>query len=145
MPWWYASTGSAGTVSAGIQGVIRHPWYTAAILIVRARPLDLAAIVTNAVLTTSLVIGTFLEERKLVVEFGEGYREYQRGVPMFVPGKRRGSALLRFLRQAHPFPSLLLHFSLLFMAFVRRRTLACGNFPLGKSAVFVVSAEKLEG
>jgi len=34
---------------------------------------------------------------------------------------------------------------LLFILFVRRRTLACGNYLVGKSNVFVVSAEKLEG
>jgi protein-S-isoprenylcysteine O-methyltransferase Ste14 len=33
------------------------------------------------------VIGTILEERKLVREFGEPYREYQRNVSMFFPYK----------------------------------------------------------
>jgi protein-S-isoprenylcysteine O-methyltransferase Ste14 len=39
------------------------------------------------VLTIYLVVGAILEERKLVAEFGEAYREYQGKVPMFVPAK----------------------------------------------------------
>jgi hypothetical protein len=33
------------------------------------------------------VIGTFLEERKLVREFGDRYRKYQAEVSMFIPLK----------------------------------------------------------
>ena len=76
-------TGTLDT--SGILGVMRHPWYTAAILIVWARPLDLAALVTSTVLTAYLFIGTVLEEKKLVAEFGEEYRIYQEQVPMFFP------------------------------------------------------------
>jgi protein-S-isoprenylcysteine O-methyltransferase Ste14 len=32
-----------------------------------------------------LIIGAFLEEKKLVREFGEGYRAYQARVSMFLP------------------------------------------------------------
>jgi protein-S-isoprenylcysteine O-methyltransferase Ste14 len=41
------------------------------------------------VLSAYLVIGTLLEERKLVLEFGDKYREYQRQVSMFIPLKWR--------------------------------------------------------
>jgi len=34
-----------------------------------------------------MAIGSVLEERKLVREFGEEYRAYQRQVPMLVPWK----------------------------------------------------------
>lgn len=79
-------TEAGGLDASGILGVIRHPWYAAAILIIWARPLDMAVLVTNAVLTTYLVIGTVLEERKLVTVFGDEYRRYQKKVPMFIPG-----------------------------------------------------------
>ena len=46
-------------------------------------------LVTNLVLTAYFVIGAILEERKLVAEFGEEYREYQKRVPMLVPGRKR--------------------------------------------------------
>ena len=75
--------------TSGILGVVRHPWYSGGILIIWARPLDSAALVTNLVLTFYLIIGTLLEEKKLVTEFGQAYRDYQKKVPMFVPARRR--------------------------------------------------------
>jgi protein-S-isoprenylcysteine O-methyltransferase Ste14 len=79
-------TRTGGLDTSGILGVVRHPWYAAGILIIWARPLDMAVLVTNAVLTTYLFAGTILEERRLVAEFGDVYREYQNRVPMFFPG-----------------------------------------------------------
>jgi len=42
-------------------------------------------LVGNGVLTVYIVVGTLLEEQKLVHEFGDAYRSYQRRVSMFVP------------------------------------------------------------
>ena len=39
------------------------------------------------ILTVYVVIGTHLEERKLVAEFGDEYREYQQTVSMLFPWK----------------------------------------------------------
>jgi protein-S-isoprenylcysteine O-methyltransferase Ste14 len=36
-----------------------------------------------------MVVATRLEERDLAAEFGEGYRRYQRSVPMLLPGSLR--------------------------------------------------------
>ena len=66
---------------------IRHPWYTAVVLLLWAGDLDMAALVGNGVLTVYIVVGTLLEERKLVHEFGGAYRSYQGRVSMFVPLK----------------------------------------------------------
>ncbi len=71
----------------GILGMVRHPWYTGGILIVWARPLDTVAFLTSTVITGYFLIGSFLEERKLLAEFGEAYRDYQRRVSMFLPCK----------------------------------------------------------
>jgi protein-S-isoprenylcysteine O-methyltransferase Ste14 len=73
--------------TTGVLGVVRHPWYTGAILLIWARPWNSAAFLTNILLTAYLVIGTYLEERKLVLGFGEPYKDYQRRVSMFVPWK----------------------------------------------------------
>jgi protein-S-isoprenylcysteine O-methyltransferase Ste14 len=70
---------------AGILGRVRHPWYSGAILLLWFRSLDGAGLVTSLVLTAYLVAGTLLEERKLVMEYGEEYERYQREVPMLIP------------------------------------------------------------
>jgi protein-S-isoprenylcysteine O-methyltransferase Ste14 len=71
--------------SSGVLGVVRHPWYVAVVLLIWARDLDIARLVVNGVLTAYIVVGTLLEERKLVQEFGDSYRRYQERVSMFVP------------------------------------------------------------
>ena len=76
-----------GIDSSGVLGLVRHPWYTAVVLLLWAGDLDAAALVSNGVLTVYIVIGTLLEERKLLHEFGDAYRSYQGRVSMFVPLK----------------------------------------------------------
>lgn len=73
--------------STGILGVIRHPWYTAGILIVWARDMSPSALLINMVISAYFVIGTILEERKLLLAFGPSYRKYQGRVSMFFPSK----------------------------------------------------------
>jgi len=73
--------------TSGILGILRHPWYLAAILLIWARPLDISVIIVNAILTIYLIVGTYLEEKKLVREFGEKYRAYQKRVSMLIPYK----------------------------------------------------------
>jgi protein-S-isoprenylcysteine O-methyltransferase Ste14 len=73
--------------TSGILGMIRHPWYIAGILLVWAGDLSLSTLLINIVIMAYFVIGTFLEERKLLLEFGDRYREYQKNVSMFLPYK----------------------------------------------------------
>jgi methanethiol S-methyltransferase len=73
--------------SSGIPDVIRHRWYGGLVLLLWARDLDIAGLVVSSVLTVYILVGTLLEERKLVHEFGDTYRSYQRRVSMFVPIK----------------------------------------------------------
>lgn len=73
--------------TGGILGMIRHPWYAGGILIVWARNLDTAAILTSLVITGYFIVGAFLEERKILAEFGEEYIGYQRRVSMLFPFK----------------------------------------------------------
>ena len=79
--------------TGGVLSVVRHPWYSGGILIVWARPLDTAAILTNLILCGYFVVGAMLEERKLIVQFGQQYRDYQNRVSMLFPMKWAGKAL----------------------------------------------------
>ena len=59
----------------------RHPLYVAVLGIVWLRPvMTEGGLLLAAGLTVYLLIGMHFEERKLVREFGEAYREYQRRV-----------------------------------------------------------------
>jgi hypothetical protein len=65
---------------------VRHPIYTLFLLMIWASP-DVTAdrLLFNVLWTIWMVVGTVLEERDLAAEFGDGYRMYQRRVPMLVP------------------------------------------------------------
>ena len=83
------ATGGGALSTDGILGVTRHPWYLGGLLIIWTTDLDAAVLVRNAVFATYFIVGAWWEERKLVGEFGEAYRDYQRRVPMFLPRFRR--------------------------------------------------------
>jgi protein-S-isoprenylcysteine O-methyltransferase Ste14 len=80
-------TGKIST--SGVLSVTRHPWYLASILLVWTAncSMNTSALITSIVLTVYLIVGTLMEERKLLMEFGEEYREYQRRVSMLFPIK----------------------------------------------------------
>lgn len=72
----------------GLNGRVRHPLYFGTLLIVVGVlfifPND--AMFSFALISTIyLIIGSRLEEEKLVAQFGEAYRKYQREVPMLLP------------------------------------------------------------
>jgi len=82
-----AITHSGELDTTGILGVIRHPWYLGLIFIIWARQLDITTLIVNVILTAYLVVGSILEEKKLVMEFGDKYRRYQQSVSMLIPLK----------------------------------------------------------
>jgi methanethiol S-methyltransferase len=75
----------------GLLGVIRHPMYLALIIYLWCQTFRMMDIVVNSVLTLYVVVGTVLEEKKLVSEYGDQYIKYQQEVPMLLPfTKARG-------------------------------------------------------
>jgi protein-S-isoprenylcysteine O-methyltransferase Ste14 len=82
-----ALTGSGAFDSTGVLALTRHPWYVAVFSLLWAGDLNAAAITVNVILSAYLVVGTLLEEHKLVIEFGDEYRKYQNRVSMFFPLK----------------------------------------------------------
>ncbi len=65
---------------------VRHPLYSCVIVLIWSSP-DLTAdrLLLNVLWTAWICAGAQWEERDLVAEFGETYREYRQRVPMLVP------------------------------------------------------------
>ncbi|MBW2483529.1 MAG: isoprenylcysteine carboxylmethyltransferase family protein [Deltaproteobacteria bacterium] len=80
-----AITAAGDLDTSGVLEMIRHPWYLATMLLIWGRQMDVAAMIVNVILTAYLIVGTYLEEKKLVREFGEKYRNYQKKVSMLLP------------------------------------------------------------
>ena len=71
--------------AGGVLRYIRHPWYAATLCLLWGHDLDACGLAASLVLTIYVLIGTWLEERKLTAQFGEAYLKYRRDVPAFVP------------------------------------------------------------
>jgi len=80
--------GGAGTesepplVTSGAYARLRHPMHLAGLVMLWARSLGAADVVTNLVLSAYLVLGCFIEESRLKRRFGRRYRDYARRVPI---------------------------------------------------------------
>ena len=76
-------------LATGVFGMTRHPWYLGSLLALwsvfseYSRPVLTATII----LSLYLVLGTLLEERKIILEYGDSYRRYQQQVSMLLPWK----------------------------------------------------------
>jgi len=64
---------------------VRHPWYTLGLLLLWTRDMNAAWLVAAVVITIYLIIGSRLEEEKLVARYGSAYRRYCRRVPGLLP------------------------------------------------------------
>ncbi len=69
----------------GLLGIMRHPMYFALIVFLWCHTFRIMDIIINTVLTLYIIIGTKLEEKKLVLEFGDTYIKYQKEIPMLIP------------------------------------------------------------
>lgn len=69
-------------------GMVRHPIYTGGILVLFTK-IDMTILDFTAVVLISvyLIVGAFIEEKRLLREFGGNYRLYQQQVSMFIPIK----------------------------------------------------------
>ncbi len=74
---------------------VRHPLYFFVLVLIWSAP-DVSSdrLLFNVLWTLWVVLGTYLEEKDLVADFGEKYRHYQKTVPMLFPWRfPRGSKL----------------------------------------------------
>jgi protein-S-isoprenylcysteine O-methyltransferase Ste14 len=86
-----APSGQAEQLFTGkAYGVVRHPLYLGCSVILLFHPVQ----TRNSALSVAMVIlyfyvGTFFEEHRLLVRFGDAYRDYQEKVPRFLPLRRQ--------------------------------------------------------
>lgn len=67
---------------------VRHPFYFLVLVMVWSYPvITLDRLLFNCLWSVWIVVGTLLEERDLVIEFGQDYKKYQQKVPMLIPWK----------------------------------------------------------
>ena len=64
---------------------VRHPWYFCALLLIWTRDMDAARLLSALLATGYFVLGSRLEETKLIAFHGEAYRRYRERVPGLVP------------------------------------------------------------
>ena len=64
---------------------VRHPWYFFLLVLMWTREIHLAQLCVYGLVTVYLVLGSWQEERKLIVQYGEAYRIYRRKVPGLIP------------------------------------------------------------
>lgn len=64
---------------------VRHPWYSLGLVILWSRDMDAPLLLTALCVTAYFVIGSRLEERKLIAQYGEAYARYRQAVPGLLP------------------------------------------------------------
>ena len=80
---------------------VRHPWYTLGLVLLWTRNMDLMLLVSAITISLYLIIGSMLEEKKLVAYHGKVYERYRRKVPGLIPlpwrflSKSQAKALLK--------------------------------------------------
>ena len=74
--------------TSGLNSWVRHPLYFGTLILVWGFFLyqpTTKVLLLELIITAYLIIGTKLEEQKLIEEFGEQYIEYQKQIPMLIP------------------------------------------------------------
>jgi methanethiol S-methyltransferase len=75
-----------GLRTTGAYGIVRHPLYTLGLCMLWLIPVMTVGLLGFACgLTLYILIGSTLEERRLVAEFGDEYRQYQKRVRKLIP------------------------------------------------------------
>jgi len=64
---------------------VRHPWYTFALILIWTRDMNVSYLISAILLSLYFILGSRLEEKKLVVFHGDRYRLYRKYVAALVP------------------------------------------------------------
>ncbi|NIS81861.1 MAG: isoprenylcysteine carboxylmethyltransferase family protein [Anaerolineales bacterium] len=80
-------------VVRGLYRWVRHPLYTAGLVLIWLSPvLTTNLLALNLGFTAYIYIGSLFEEKRLIYEFGEAYLTYQKRVPRLIPRPWRSAA-----------------------------------------------------
>lgn len=64
---------------------VRHPWYFFGLILVWTRDMSVTTLLSSMLITLYFVVGSWLEEKKLLVYHGDTYRRYMERVPGLIP------------------------------------------------------------
>lgn len=64
---------------------VRHPWYFFGLVLVWTRDMSVTTLLSSVFITLYFLVGSWLEERKLLVYHGDTYRRYMASVPGLIP------------------------------------------------------------
>jgi hypothetical protein len=64
---------------------VRHPWYFFGLILIWTRDISVTTLLSSMFITLYFVIGSRLEEKKLLVYHGDTYRRYMSRVPGLIP------------------------------------------------------------
>lgn len=64
---------------------VRHPWYCIGLVLIWTRDMNGPLLISGLAITAYLLVGSKLEERKLIASYGEAYRRYMAAVPGLIP------------------------------------------------------------
>ena len=68
---------------------VRHPWYSLALVIIWTRDMNAPVLIGAGLISLYFVLGSRLEEVKLIQYHGEVYRRYRACVPALLPSPWR--------------------------------------------------------
>jgi methanethiol S-methyltransferase len=64
---------------------VRHPWYFFFLVIIWTRDMTDVSLVSSLMISGYLIVGSHLEDKKLIIFYGETYREYKQQVAGLFP------------------------------------------------------------
>jgi len=64
---------------------VRHPWYFLSLVLIWTRDMNAAMLLSCVMMTIYFIVGSRLEEGKLLAAYGDSYRRYMDRVPGLIP------------------------------------------------------------
>ena len=64
---------------------VRHPWYAFALVLIWTRDMYISYLISAILMSLYFIIGSYLEEKKLIAFHGDQYRLYRKKVAALIP------------------------------------------------------------